>query len=152
QQRPPRSLRAGAGGSVRQRGCALARRQGGDVPWRGRRPLPRPSQRRGPAQASGGAAMSTIAPPSRRRRLWGWALLFVVVPLAAGGYWLWQRSMTPVPPAVALEGADPEVVQVIEAARAAAAAAPRSGSAWGHLGMVLLAHGCAAEAAVCFGN
>jgi tetratricopeptide (TPR) repeat protein len=79
------------------------------------------------------------------------ALLALALALLGGvGYRAWRQGTAPQPPAVALDRADPEVAEVIEAARAAVRKSPRSGAAWGHLGMVLLAHGCDAEAVVSF--
>jgi tetratricopeptide (TPR) repeat protein len=72
--------------------------------------------------------------------------------LAVSGYLIWRRLPVPSPPAVVLDDADLEVVEVIEAARTAVRNYPRSGAAWGKLGMVLFAHGCAAEATECFAH
>src|SRR5438067_2472062 len=69
--------------------------------------------------------------------------------LVAGGYAAYQ-SLQPKPPAVDLTGADPAVVEAIEAAAAAVRAAPRSGNVWGRLGMLLATYKFNAEALVCF--
>jgi tetratricopeptide (TPR) repeat protein len=71
--------------------------------------------------------------------------------LAVGaGWYVWRQATAPEPPAVALDGVDPEVAAAIEQARTAVRQAPRDGGAWGRLGMVLYAHGVHAEARACF--
>jgi tetratricopeptide (TPR) repeat protein len=94
--------------------------------------------------------MSTTADAApRRARRWRWLALFGALALAGGaGWWAWRPA--PEPPAVALAGADPAVAEAVEAARGEVRRAPRSGAAWGRLGMVLRAHDFAAEANVCF--
>src|SRR5207248_1425734 len=101
-------------------------------------------------QAPNGSDSSFLPPPSsfRRRRLL--AVLALLVLLAAGGGYLWLRPRSPEPPRPALADADPAVVEAIDAARTEVRAAPRSAAAWGKLGMLLLAHGYAADAGVCF--
>lgn len=94
-----------------------------------------------------------MADPTSRRWLWaalGVAALAILA--ATGGYVAWRHGAAPPPPPVELADVDPEVAEAIEAARAAVRRQPRSGEAWGRLGMVLYAHGCEAEAAVCFGH
>jgi tetratricopeptide (TPR) repeat protein len=51
---------------------------------------------------------------------------------------------------VDLAGADPEVAALVESTRKEVLAAPRSADRWGRLGMVLRAHGFAAESTACF--
>jgi tetratricopeptide (TPR) repeat protein len=55
----------------------------------------------------------------------------------------------PQPPAVDTAGREPEIAAAVEAARAKVRQQPRSGTAWGRLGLVLLAHDYEAEARVC---
>lgn len=69
--------------------------------------------------------------------------------LATGGT-VWYRGRPLDPPAITLTGLDPAIVTAVEKARAAVLQAPRSGSAWGRLGMVLAAHDLTAEADLCF--
>jgi tetratricopeptide (TPR) repeat protein len=82
---------------------------------------------------------------------WRRALLGVVVlaGLAVAAAW-WWRGAPPSPPAVDLAGADAEVVALVAKTRAEVIAHPRSGPAWGKLGMVLRAHGYADESCICF--
>lgn len=57
------------------------------------------------------------------------------------GYNAWLRYTTPALPVLDLATADPLVAKAVAEARAQVQQAPRSGAAWGRLGMVLLAHG-----------
>lgn len=77
------------------------------------------------------------------------ALVLVVLVVLGVGWYVRQRDQGPLPPPVEMGDADLEVVQAVEAARAAVREAPRSAAAWGHLGMVLLAHTFIPEATVC---
>ncbi len=77
-------------------------------------------------------------------------MLIGLILIVGSGSYLWYQTRTPQPPPLALAGIDPAIVAVVEQARAAALAAPRSASAWGRLGMVLAAHDFTAEANVCF--
>src|SRR4051812_35470098 len=100
---------------------------------RHRPPAPRP----GTGEPRGGYAGGTLM--SRRFRL---VLLGGAVALGAGlGWWWWRQEPDPQPPPLALENAEPDVVHALEKARARVRGEPRSAAAWGHLGMVLLAHG-----------
>jgi tetratricopeptide (TPR) repeat protein len=63
-------------------------------------------------------------------------------------YWYWHSA--PTPPDVAREGLEPAVAAAIDDARQSVLRHPRSSNAWGHLGMVLLAHKFPEEARVCF--
>lgn len=79
------------------------------------------------------------------------ALIGVCAMVVAGAVCVWQRVRTPAnlapePPAVQLEGLDPAVARAIQSAGAAVRQFPRSGGAWGKLGMVFLAHDLPAEA------
>jgi tetratricopeptide (TPR) repeat protein len=74
-----------------------------------------------------------------------------VVALALGiGGTVWYRGRPPEPPAVTSTGIDPAIVAAVQSARAGVLGSPRSGSAWGRLGMVLAAHDFTAEANFCF--
>jgi tetratricopeptide (TPR) repeat protein len=92
--------------------------------------------------------MSQSAPARRVR----WVLLAAVVALAgvvAAGVW-WSRRQPPPEPPMPPGIVDEEVRLVIEAARKDVLDSPRSSSAWGYLGMVLLANLFDKEAADCF--
>lgn len=67
-----------------------------------------------------------------------------------GGWYAWRWFTTPMPPAVDLAGADPEVAAAVEAVRANVLRAPRAAMAWGKLGQVLVAHSYFPEANSCF--
>jgi cytochrome c-type biogenesis protein CcmH/NrfG len=69
--------------------------------------------------------------------------------VVAGVWWL-RRDRPAAPPVVDLTGADPEVASLVESAREKVLANPRSAASWGHLGMVLRAHGFADESSLCF--
>ncbi len=66
------------------------------------------------------------------------------------GSWFWPTRMLPEPPLPALDGADEEVVEIIQQAREKVLRDRKSSSAWGHLGEVLLAHTFNREANLCF--
>jgi tetratricopeptide (TPR) repeat protein len=76
----------------------------------------------------------------------------VVLVAAAGiGYYLWaSRGAVGPPPPVPAELTDPPARKVVEAKRQAVLAAPRSGAAWGELGMAFNAHDALAEAMACY--
>lgn len=80
-------------------------------------------------------------------------LLLTLGGLALGGavgYFAWHRATTPAVPVFKTDDADPAVAKVIAEARAAVVQAPRSGTAWGRLGMVLSIHDFLNEAETCF--
>jgi tetratricopeptide (TPR) repeat protein len=84
-----------------------------------------------------------------RRRWWLLGLLALSGLVAAGvGYYAWRNRgpARPDVPAVNLDGADPEIAEVVTKARAAVVKSPRSAEAWGELAMVLHAHGYHHEA------
>lgn len=54
------------------------------------------------------------------------------------------------PPTIDQAGVDPAVLRLVTAARTAVVKAPRSATAWGQLGKLLLAHGFSDEAVTCF--
>jgi tetratricopeptide (TPR) repeat protein len=62
------------------------------------------------------------------------------------GLWLWSRQPSVQPPLPDLAGADVEVVEAITQASDEVRHRPRSGPAWGHLGMVLSVHNFLREA------
>jgi tetratricopeptide (TPR) repeat protein len=65
----------------------------------------------------------------------------------SGALWYWTSA--PAPPAVQSADLDPAVAAAIGKARLAVQQEPRSGAAWGRLGMVLLAHEFPTEARIC---
>ncbi len=68
-----------------------------------------------------------------------------------GSGYAWYRFSAPEPPVIAMgEGTEPDVVKIIEEARAEVRRSPRSGAAWGKLGEVLLANGFSDESEACF--
>jgi tetratricopeptide (TPR) repeat protein len=71
--------------------------------------------------------------------------------MAGGGYW-WYRGTAPQPPAVDTSSREPEIAAAITAAQEKVRQRPRSGDAWGRLGMILLAHAFEAEADECFAH
>ena len=95
------------------------------------------------------AARSSAPSPARRniRRVVVGLCLLV---LAGGGYYFWRQNTPPEPPLIKLTGADPAIIKAIEEARAAVRSAPRSGRAWGRLGMILSIHDILPEADFCY--
>lgn len=85
----------------------------------------------------------------RRRRQIIWGTVIVLMLCGIGGAWAWWLH-TPEPPRLDFDGADPEVVQVINSARRQVQVDPRDPDTWGQLGVVLCAHAFFDEAAVCF--
>src|SRR5437870_4774276 len=80
----------------------------------------------------------------RRKLLLGW----LAVALTAAGWWFWPRPLHP--PQVDLSFADPVVSRTIKEAYSEFRKNPRSGKAWGRLGMVLVAHDLRREGNDCF--
>jgi tetratricopeptide (TPR) repeat protein len=80
-------------------------------------------------------------------------LALTALAMAAGvGYSLWvgHGEVGPPPPPVPAELTDPPARKLVEAKRQAVLAAPRSGAAWGELGMAFHAHDATAEATTCY--
>ncbi len=88
------------------------------------------------------------SPVRRNRRRF--ALALCVLALAGGGVYFWRQNAPPEPPLIRLPGSDPAILKAIEEARAAVRKSPRSGPAWGRLGMVLSIHDILPEADLCF--
>jgi protein O-GlcNAc transferase len=91
----------------------------------------------------------TVGARSQRRR---WILLAGAALVALGsaaGLWWWLEPAPPSPPLPAgLQ--DAELQQALVEARQQVVKTPRSGAAWGHLGLVLLAHHFDDDAEFCF--
>lgn len=68
--------------------------------------------------------------------------------IAGAGYW-WYRATPPAPLVVDTTGREPEIASAIAAAQEKVRRQPRSGDAWGRLGMVLLVHAFEMESEVC---
>ena len=86
------------------------------------------------------------------RRAWHrWLLMLIGVAAAIGlGFYFIQRSASTQPPTVAIAHLEPIIAAQISKALAEVRATPRSGSAWGKLGMVLQAYEFTSEARSCF--
>ena len=68
----------------------------------------------------------------------------------AGGAWWMTRPRLPSPPEVPAQIEDPVVRDTLTAARQAVVANPRSGEAWGELGMIFRAHALNGQSNDCF--
>jgi tetratricopeptide (TPR) repeat protein len=77
------------------------------------------------------------------------AVVGAVLVLATSA-WLWLRPRPPAPPLPDLNGADPEVAEVVNEARRSVLERPTSAAAWGKLGMVFRAHDFDRECVACF--
>ena len=97
------------------------------------------------ARAAGSPGQS-----SARRNLRRWGAVLCLLALAAGGLYFWRQNAPPEPPFIARPGIDPAIITAIAEARASVLRAPRSGPAWGRLGMVLSIHDILPEADLCF--
>ena len=68
---------------------------------------------------------------------------------ALGGWYAWRGNPGPAPPDLPLDAMEKPVADAVAAAVRNVRESPRSGPAWGKLGMVLLANGYADQAVVC---
>lgn len=102
----------------------------------------RPPAQRKPAGSPARARPSGISKP--------WWLLLLLPFLIWGGIHLLRREPARRPPAVSTAGFEPRIVRQIEEALTVAKKQPRSGQAWGRLGMILHAHDLSTEAQECF--
>ena len=87
----------------------------------------------------------------RRLILLGWLALALFVGGVPVAWWRSRPEPAPIP-AFALEGLDPLVCRSIERTRQQVEANPRSGEAWGRLGMIFGAYGMRPQALVAFAN
>src|SRR5437879_1477428 len=80
------------------------------------------------------------------------AVSLVLVAAAGVGYYLWfgRAPAAPSPPPVPEALTDPPARKIVEQKRQAVLAAPKSGTAWGELGMAFDAHEVGAEAMTCY--
>jgi tetratricopeptide (TPR) repeat protein len=69
--------------------------------------------------------------------------------LALGGWFAWRWYTTPTPPSVPLEGVTEETAEVVRKATQQVRQQPRSGKAWGELGLALIATHYNEQALVC---
>ena len=76
-------------------------------------------------------------------------LLTIVAILALGAFVLVRWVTAPQPPSVVYDGLDPAIVQVLDDCYAAVRWSPRSGEAWGRLGIALMNYKFIAEAQDC---
>src|SRR5690349_11096324 len=74
----------------------------------------------------------------------------LLVSLSLLGWYGWRWYTTPTPPDVPLDGASPELVEAVRAARQQVLRQPRSVVAWGRLGKLLRASDYFPEARACF--
>ncbi|HTU22098.1 MAG TPA: tetratricopeptide repeat protein [Gemmataceae bacterium] len=87
---------------------------------------------------------------NRRRRSIGLAVVILTL-LSGGAIWWHLRPATPTePPFVPLQGLEKPVARAIERAEKQVRESPRSGKAWGRLGMLLGGHGFRPQASECF--
>src|SRR5947209_536929 len=76
--------------------------------------------------------------------------LCVLTGTGLAGWYVWHASGAVEPPRADLSSAEPELVKAVDEARTAVRKSPRSANAWGHLGMLFLAHAFLPEAEECF--
>ena len=93
-----------------------------------------------------------LPPPPGKRCPWAWIGVGILLLLGGGAAatWWWSPSPPAVDPPMPTEIGEREVRQAIEVMRQKVLESPRSGQAWGNLGMVLLAHLFNSEADRCF--
>jgi tetratricopeptide (TPR) repeat protein len=84
----------------------------------------------------------------RKWRIWIALVVIGLALMAGAGYWWYCGTALP-PPAVDTSGREPEVAAVIAAAQEKIRRQPRSGDAWGRLGMIMLIHAFEADSDVC---
>jgi tetratricopeptide (TPR) repeat protein len=77
-------------------------------------------------------------------------IIILLIAVAGIGYYLWAGRRGAEPPPVPAELTDPPARRIVEDKRRAVLAAPRSGSAWGELGMAFAAQDIPTEAKVCY--
>jgi tetratricopeptide (TPR) repeat protein len=87
--------------------------------------------------------------PLRRRLIQLAVVLILGVGIASVVFALARGSRVIEPPVIDCSNAERAVERAITAARENVRAAPRSAKAWGHLGMVLLAHAFVPESVIC---
>lgn len=101
---------------------------------------------------SGDAALPVAAP--RSRQPWSWVVgLALAIIACAVLTWVWKSySQAPLAnlPVISLDRSGPDERKTIEEAEKLVKRKPRSGPAWGRLGMVLLAHNFEDAAITCF--
>jgi tetratricopeptide (TPR) repeat protein len=77
-------------------------------------------------------------------------LVCLLLLAGAGGAYVWYTHSGPEPPAVEIVDGDPAAIAAIQEARERVRRSSRSASAWGNLGMVLLAQAIIDKAQFCF--
>jgi tetratricopeptide (TPR) repeat protein len=98
------------------------------------------------------AAIGSATRVHKGHRRWPWVALGGTAILSAVilGVWLIRASPIPEPPLPVLDGADEEVAEAVQEARAEVLRQRASAAAWGRLGEILLAHVYNREANQCF--
>jgi tetratricopeptide (TPR) repeat protein len=86
----------------------------------------------------------------KRRLLLSLAGLCTAIAAGIGGWYVWRSAGVLEPPAPSLFTSEAELIKAVDDGRTAVRNAPRSANAWGHLGMLLLAHAFLPEAETCF--
>jgi tetratricopeptide (TPR) repeat protein len=81
-----------------------------------------------------------------------WFVAVLVAALAIATMFVVRREPAPALPAIDTTGFEPVIVDQIQRALSEVRAQPRSGAAWGKLGLVLQAHELSGEARACFGQ
>src|SRR5437016_2765700 len=80
---------------------------------------------------------------------WGRRGMLLCRRAARLGWYVWPRDAGPAPPEIPWEKAEPAVARILREHYQAVREDPRSGHAWGRLGMVLLANGYGPQAYTC---
>jgi tetratricopeptide (TPR) repeat protein len=79
-----------------------------------------------------------------------WVAGICLIAFLGGGYFFWRQNAFPKPPVIELSGTDPAIINAVEKALTVVRSSPRSGEAWGRLGMVLSIHDILPQADFCF--
>src|SRR5687768_5199992 len=164
EQRSARTFRVGKHFQHRRAGRPLARWCRGNfqgIDRQSRRDVASGRRLAGAVRASD----SDGSTPATHRRAFAWSLLIGVILAAVAvtavlAFVFLPRRNAPQPvaavdgisqmPELNLDKIDPQIAGVIERARAAVKREPRSGTAWGTLGVALMAHKLNHEALACF--
>src|SRR6266700_6087155 len=89
--------------------------------------------------------------PPRRWRSW-LTLALILAVIAWAGHRLWRREPTPELPSISTAGLDRTIAALVTQAENDIRSAPKSGAAWGKLGMILQGADLKTEARNCFSN
>jgi tetratricopeptide (TPR) repeat protein len=95
--------------------------------------------------------MSRFTNTGSRRRLWFFAAMAAIfVAGAFAAFWRAREEEPRMPPDLDQADASPRLVDALRQARDRVRRQPRSGLAWGNLGMLYMAHSCKPAAEQCF--